>query len=61
MVLSLGRQCDDAGSYKELGLPLHGRWRRAQQAERVRRISMLMAFAEGDREGQAWVYRWSEL
>jgi hypothetical protein len=34
---------------------------RAQQAERVRRISVLMAFAEGDREGQVWGYQWSEL
>jgi hypothetical protein len=26
---------------------------RAQQAERMRRIGVLMAYAEGDREGQA--------
>jgi ABC-type uncharacterized transport system substrate-binding protein len=28
---------------------------RAQQGERVRRIGVLMAYAESDREGQAWV------
>jgi putative ABC transport system substrate-binding protein len=28
---------------------------RAQQAERIRRVGVLMAFAESDQEGQAWV------
>ena len=35
-----------------LALPLTAR---AQQPERMRRIGVLMAYAESDREGQAWV------
>jgi putative tryptophan/tyrosine transport system substrate-binding protein len=31
---------------------------RAQQAERMRRIAMLMGLAENDPEGQQWVH-WS--
>ena len=33
---------------------------RAQQADRVRRIGVLMAYAESDREGQAWVAAFRE-
>ena len=33
---------------------------RAQQSERVRRIGVLMAYAESDREGQAWVAAFRE-
>jgi putative ABC transport system substrate-binding protein len=33
---------------------------RAQQADRVRHIGVLMAFPESDREGQAWVARFRE-
>jgi putative tryptophan/tyrosine transport system substrate-binding protein len=33
---------------------------RAQQGERVRRIGVLMAYAESDREGQAWVAAFRE-
>ena len=33
---------------------------RAQQAERMRRISVLMAYAESDPEGQAWVAAFRE-
>ena len=35
-----------------LALPLTAR---AQQPERMRRIGVLMAYSERDREGQAWV------
>ena len=35
-----------------LALPLTAR---AQQPERMRRIGVLMAYAESDREGQAWL------
>ena len=42
-----------------LALPLTAR---AQQPERMRRIGVLMAYAESDREGQAWVAAfWEEL
>ena len=33
---------------------------RAQQGERMRRISVLMAYAESDPEGQAWVAAFRE-
>jgi putative tryptophan/tyrosine transport system substrate-binding protein len=33
---------------------------RAQQADRVRRIGVLMAYAESDQEGQAWVAAFRE-
>src|SRR5438046_1458437 len=33
---------------------------RAQQSEHVRRIGVLMAYAESDREGQAWVAAFRE-
>lgn len=40
-----------------LALPLTAR---AQQPERMRRIGVLMAYAESDREGQAWVAAFRE-
>jgi putative ABC transport system substrate-binding protein len=33
---------------------------RAQQGERMRRIGVLMAYAESDPEGQAWVAAFRE-
>ena len=33
---------------------------RAQQTERMRRIGVLMAYAESDREGQAWIAAFRE-
>src|SRR5207344_1255862 len=33
---------------------------RAQQGDRVRRIGVLMAYAESDREGQAWIAAFRE-
>jgi putative tryptophan/tyrosine transport system substrate-binding protein len=56
----LGRICDDVSSLAFSAERLPGRSSRAQQGDRMRRIGVLMAIAESDMEGQAFVAAFRE-